>query len=68
MEVLVKLLGLYAIKEDVSVVNLPSYDILLIINCEPVSKIQSNLILGYKIFDVSARPVTMRYEVGYPQK
>jgi hypothetical protein len=42
-EVLVKLLGHDANKEDVSVVNLQTYDI-LIIDCERVSKIQRSLI------------------------
>ena len=59
-EVLVKLLGPDA-NRDVSVVNLLTYDI-LIIDCEPVSKIQRNLILCFKICGVS-----MRCEIGYPQ-
>jgi hypothetical protein len=58
-EVLVKLSGPDA-NRDVSVANLPIYDI-LIIDCEPVSKMQRNRILCFKIFGVS-----MRCEIGYP--
>ena len=65
MEVLAKLLGPYANKEeDASGLNLLTYDIMMINNCEPVSKIQSNLLLCYKIFGLSAPPITMRYEIG----
>jgi hypothetical protein len=62
-EVLVKLLRPDANKKDVSFVNLPIYDI-LIIDCEPVSKTQTNLILCFIIFGVSAPPVTVRCEIG----
>jgi hypothetical protein len=61
LKVLVKLLGLIANKEeDASVVNFPTFDILMI-DCEPVSKMQTNLVLYFKIFAVSAPPVTVRY-------
>jgi hypothetical protein len=61
-EVLVKLLGLSANKEeDASVVNLPTFD-MLITDHEPVSKMQTDLTLCFKVFAVSALPVTMRYE------
>jgi len=65
-EVLVKLLGPYANKEDVLVLHLLTYNI-LIIDCETVSKIQRNRILCFKIFGISAPPATVRCEIGWPQ-